>query len=35
LIKIYQQLVLGKQGQNVVIQARGANYKNQPFAPVR
>ncbi|UUA72193.1 insulinase family protein [Cellvibrio sp. QJXJ] len=35
LIKIYQQLVLGKQGHNVVIQARGANYKNQPFAPLK
>ncbi len=35
LIKIYQQLVLGKQGQNLVIQTRGANFSNKPFAPVK
>jgi protease-3 len=35
LINIYQQLVLGKAGQNLVIQARGANFKNKPFAPVK
>ncbi|AQT60670.1 insulinase family protein [Cellvibrio sp. PSBB023] len=35
LLNIYQQLVLGKQGQNLVIQARGANFKNKPFAPVK
>lgn len=35
LIAIYQRLVLGQQGQNLVIQARGANYQKQPFAPVK
>jgi protease-3 len=35
LISIYQQLILGKKGQNLVIQTRGANYRNQNFAPVK
>lgn len=35
LITIYEQLVLGKAGLNVVIQTRGANFKNKPFAPVK
>lgn len=35
LINIYQQLVLGNKGQNLVIQTRGANYRNQNFAPVK
>lgn len=35
LLAVYQQLVLGKQGQHVVIQTRGANFKDKPFAPVK
>lgn len=35
LIASYKTLVLGKQGQNLVIQARGTHFADKPFAPVK